>query len=165
MVQKLIITGLMLLFMLRPEQAPAVALSVGDTIPDFKIKTVEGRMVDSGKIVEKKPMFLIFWATWCPNCKKELPLLKKIAADYGARGMFFLGINPGVNDSVRRVERYVKRYGVNYPIAFDHGSKVTKTFKVQGVPTIVITDRQGVIQYIDHAVPRDLEKHFNDLMH
>lgn len=140
------------------------AAYVGDTMPEFSIETLDGQAIKSNEIRGEESLMLIFWATWCPNCKKEIPLLNSLFSEFSPKGMRFLGINVGVNDSVTKVKRYAEKYKINYPLTFDEGSKLTRRFNVQGTPTIIIIDRQGTVQYRDAVVPEELGSHFEKLM-
>jgi peroxiredoxin len=75
-----------------------------------------------------------------------------------------LAINVGINDSEARAKRYAKKYKISYPVAFDEESRVTKLFNVQGTPTIIITDRRGIVRYRSGAYPDDLAEHFESLI-
>ncbi len=143
--------------------APAWSLDVGEPSPGFALETLEGQPVSLADFKDKSPVMIVFWATWCPICKKELPQIKKIAADFGPQGLAVLGINVGVNDSPRKAQAYHERYDLNYPVAFDHGSKVSRAFGVAGTPTVVILDKRGIVRYRAAAVPEDLGDHFTSL--
>lgn len=144
------------------EAGPAVGTNVGDQAPDFSIKTLDEKIVNLKEWRGKKAVYLVFWATWCPNCKREIPKLTKLSHALKDK-MAFFAINVGINDSVRKVVRFQKKYPMNYPIAFDDHSKITKQFKVMGTPTQVIVDINGTIRYRDSDVPEDLMDHIGDL--
>ena len=139
------------------------SLEVGDVMPDFVVETLGGETISSSEIKGRHPVMLVFWATWCPNCKREIPHINELLSEFGSQGMRFLGINVGVNDSAKKAARYVKKYKVKYPIVFDEGSKVTRSFGVQGTPTIIIADREGIVRYHGFNVPDDMDSHFEQL--
>lgn len=140
--------------------ATAGAAGVGDPIPEFELKTLAGNTVNSAEVKDKSPMMLMFWATWCPFCSKEIPGFKKLFSEYGSKGMVFLAVNPGINDSVAKVERFVKDNKIDYPVAMDKGAAVTKKFQVRGAPTIIVVDKRGIVRYRGSTVPNDLGEHF-----
>lgn len=137
---------------------------VGDAAPEFSLKTLDEKPLSLADFKGKQPVMLVFWATWCPICREELPQVKKIAEQFGPKGLSVVGVNVGVNDSPRRAKAYRDKYGIDYPLAFDEGSEVTRAFGVAGTPTVLILDKQGIIRYRDAAVPKDLEDHFAMLM-
>ncbi len=144
--------------------APLSALAVqpGDLLPEINISTVGGQTINSTSLHGEKPLLLVFWASWCPSCKEEIGPLNALYDEFKGR-MVLLGINVGVNDSEARVKKYVARYKVKYPQYFDEGSLLTRRFGVSGTPTIIIVDRQGVVQYKGHRLPTNLREHFDKL--
>ena len=140
------------------------AAQVGEAMPSFSITTLDGKVIDSTDLVGNSPVFLVFWATWCPNCKAEIPHINEMAAEFSPKGMTFIGVNVGVNDSPKKVRRYAEKYTIQYPLYFDEGSKLTRKFKVAGTPTVIIVDKSGIIRYRDVAPPPDLMIHFDTLM-
>ena len=87
-----------------------------------------------------------FWATWCPPCIREIPLLVEIQAEYGARGVQVLGI---AIDETEEVERFAESFEFNYPVlvgqqdAMDLAHSFVHNFI--GLPFTVFTDRSGRI--------------------
>ncbi len=154
----------MAFFLLMAGPAPALSVEIGGESPSFMLKTIDNRVFRTEEMKGKKPLFLVFWATWCSNCKKEIPVLKEIYSSFEPKGMEFLAINVGVNDSLARVKRYTEKYKITYPVAFEGGNRVTKLFGVQGTPTIIIVDKQGIVRYRSASVPDDLDEHFQELI-
>ncbi len=136
------------------------AAEVGEAAPDFVLKKTDGVEIRSDAIKGENPLMMVFWATWCPNCKEEIPKLKEIYAAFKPRGLDLLAVNVGVNDSLERTNRYMKKYDIAYPVSFDEGSAVTRRFKILGTPTVIIIDKSGVVRYRASRVPDDLEQHF-----
>jgi thiol-disulfide isomerase/thioredoxin len=87
-----------------------------------------------------------FWATWCPPCIREIPLLVEIQAEYGARGVQVLGI---AIDETEEVARFAEGFEFNYPVlvgqqdAMDLAHSFVNNFI--GLPFTVFTDRSGRI--------------------
>ncbi len=53
-------------------------INVGQKAPSFKLQTVDGKNLDLNSFSKDKAVLLVFGATWCPSCRHEVPLLKKI---------------------------------------------------------------------------------------
>lgn len=143
---------------------PAWSVGVGEAAPDFRLKTLDGKPVALADFKGEKPLMLVFWATWCPACKKEIPQVNRLTADLGPRGLAVLAVNVGVNDSAAKAAAYRDKFGLDYPVAFDEGSVVTRSFGVAGTPTVLIADKNGIVRYRGAAVPEDLADHFARLM-
>lgn len=150
-----VVVGLFLLL-----AATAGAVGVGDPMPEFELKTLDGKTIRSEDVKGHSPMVLMFWATWCPYCVREVPKFKELYSEYGPKGMVFLAVNPGINDSEAKIENFIKKYKIEFPVAMDKGAAVTKKFKVRGAPTFIVVDKGGVIRYRGATVPADLGEHF-----
>jgi len=133
----------------------SAAAQVGEPAPNFSLLTLDGNKFDLAKYRGGKPVHLIFWATWCPACKYEIPDIQKVFYKHGDK-IAILAINVSVRDSAEKVHRYVHQYNIPYPVAFDDGAKVTRLYGVMGTPTQIIIDAQGVVRYRGSATPVNL---------
>jgi len=143
-----------LLVILLYSTAPAY-VGVGDKAPAFQATTLDGQKVSLDN-PEGKPMFLVFWATWCPFCEEAIPRLKEIYSTYSPKGLTFLAINPAVNDSLRKTRLYVEKFHINYPVIYDEGATIAKSFGINGVPTVVIVDKNGIVRHRD-GIPDNID--------
>jgi peroxiredoxin len=132
------------------------AINVGDKAPSFETITIDGNKAGASDLALGKSLLIVFWATWCPNCKGDIPKIKALNEVYGPKGLRVLGINAGVNDSMEKTERYIKAFHVSYPIVFDKDSVITKSFGVSGVPTVFLIDKTGTIKYRGNIVPDNI---------
>ncbi|MFC1835070.1 peroxiredoxin family protein [Thermodesulfobacteriota bacterium] len=144
--------------------ASAGAVKVGDEAPPFVATTLDGEKINTEDLKNKKSMFLVFWATWCPYCKTSVGKLRQVYETYEKKGMVFLAINPGINDPIRRVKRFVDLFRVTYPVVYDKGARITKRYNIRGAPTIVMVDREGIVRFRGAKIPKDLSKRFSKLM-
>ncbi len=152
----------LLLFILLP--ALALALTPGQKINLFSGKDLDGNTIDMSRLVGKKPVMLVFWASWCPSCREEVPKINKLYEKYRKQGMEFIGINVGYNDSVTKARAFVKKTGMAYPVIFDKRGKISRMFAVQGVPTVFVTDRNGVVRFKNYGLPTMSDSDFRKLL-
>jgi thiol-disulfide isomerase/thioredoxin len=123
----------------------ANAAEPGEPAPDFLGRTLKGeevRLSDShGRL-----RIISFWATWCPPCRKELPLLAAIASEGKASNVEVIAIN--LKESRTRY-RQALRIMDEYPIRFAHdrNGSVARRFGVRGIPHLLIVDSEGRIVY------------------
>jgi peroxiredoxin len=137
---------------------------VGDEAPSFKTTTIDGRPFRSDTVTGEKAILVIFWATWCKHCKTVVAGLNRLHATYNAKEMTVLGINIGVRDSMRRINRFVKKYKVSYPVVFDQETRITKKFGILGVPTVVFVDKEGIIRLRSTGFRAELWKRVEKLI-
>lgn len=137
------------------------AVQQGEQLVPFKGTDLDGKPIDLAQIVGHKPIMLVFWASWCPSCKTEVPKINQLAEKYRSRGMEFIAVNVGYNDSVERAQAFARKTGMTYPAIFDGSGKITERYKLQGVPTIIIADKKGVIRFRNFATPDISEANFN----
>ncbi|MGO9567030.1 MAG: TlpA family protein disulfide reductase [Desulfomonilaceae bacterium] len=149
-----ILAALLLLF---PYSAVAGYVGVGDKAPAFQATTIEGQKVSLDNPQSEKPLFLVFWATWCPYCEASIPRLKEIYSKYSPKDMTFLAINPGVNDSLRKTQLYTEKYHIPYPVVYDEGGAISKSFGINGVPTIIIVDKDDIVRHRD-GIPDNIDE-------
>jgi len=120
-----------------------VGLRPGDLAPELEATRADGTKVTltdlDGKPVRLadlrgKVVWLNFWATWCPPCQSETPVLRDMADAYRDRGLEVVGI--AVQETtVDDVKAYAERYGIGYPIAFDASADVFNKYHVFALPT------------------------------
>lgn len=138
------------------EQAPPQG-GDGDLATDFTLKSLEGEEFKLSSFRGKNPVFLVFWATWCPYCVKEIPHLKELYAKLAPRGLKILAINIGYNDPLMRVQNFQKKYELSYPILYDSNAMVSRQYGVIGVPYSVLIGRDGKVRYRSNGTPEGLE--------
>lgn len=106
-----------------------------------------------------RPLLINFWATWCPPCVEEMPLLSRFYTQTKDNGWQMLGL---AIDQVDLVQRFLARTPVSYPIAMAGPTGVEWTKKLGnaagGLPFTVVFDRQGAIQHrkLGQLKPEDL---------
>lgn len=142
----------------------ASAIQLGEKLQPFKQKDLNGNVIDMSTIIGKKPVMLVFWASWCPNCKVEAPKINQLVEKYKKQGMEFIGINIAVNDSIKRARSFVKKTDMAYPTVFDANNAITQQYMVRGVPTILVADSNGRVQFRNYGAPDITEANFKRLM-
>ena len=87
-------------------------------------------------------MILNFWASWCAPCKREMPSLEKLAQNYPEIKMYPINME---KPNKLRANDFYKSIGVtSLNIYFDPGFKLVKEFKMRGLPTSIIIDKNGM---------------------
>ncbi len=123
---------------------PAFAASSSGPAPSFQLSGRGGKAINLAQF-KGQVVMINFWATWCGPCRQEMPLLEDIYKKYKAMGFTMLGVN--VEPDSAGAEAWLsKQKSVSFPIAFDTDSKVSKLYKVAGMPSTVFVDRKGNVR-------------------
>jgi cytochrome c biogenesis protein CcmG/thiol:disulfide interchange protein DsbE len=147
----------------------ATTLQVGTKAPLFTINSNAGAF-DLATVTT--PVFLEVFATWCPHCQREVPIVDALAKQYAGK-VAFLGVSGspyGVDGSSPEnqadVSAWVDRLAVTYPVAFDPDLKVANLYLQGGYPTIVMIDAHKTITYVNSGEipPAALQKALDALL-
>jgi thiol-disulfide isomerase/thioredoxin len=149
--------GVMALIVLGPRRAEAQesGIAVGSRAPAVVIKDLDGKPVDLGQYIGRKPVLLEFWATWCEVCKALLPRVRAAHAEFGDRVEFF-GVNVTVNQTTERVRKYLDSEHPPYRTLYDDQGAATRAYEAPTTSFIVIIDRAGKVAYTGTGATQDL---------
>ena len=89
-------------------------------------------------------MWINFWATWCPPCKDELPIIKQKYDAYKDKGLAIVGID--MQEDPNQVREYTKSNGYDWTFVVDGDGTITNRFFTEGIPNHVFIDAEGVVQ-------------------
>lgn len=132
-----------------------MGIAVGSKAPAVTINDLEGKPVDLGSIIGKKPVLLEFWATWCALCKALLPQLAAVKQAYGDR-VELIGINVTVNDSKARIRRYLEEHKPPFQVLYDEKGVGARAYEVPTTSYVVVVDRSGRVVYTGSGGDQDL---------
>lgn len=132
---------------------PPSKIHVGDNTPVFQGKDMNGQAFDLDVIVGKKPIMLVFWSTWCKDCKRKLADINEIAKKYGQDDIFFVGINVGMNDSVEKALAYIEENEITYPNIFDETGALSEKYQLNKVFSLILIDKNGIMKMKLNRVP------------
>jgi thiol-disulfide isomerase/thioredoxin len=118
---------------LRPgDLAPELAVTRDDGT-EFQLTDLDGNPVRLEDL-RGKLVWLNFWASWCPPCQAETPVLRELDETYRDQGLAIVGI--AVQETtVENVADYAERYELGYPIAFDTFADIFHLYRVFALPT------------------------------
>ncbi len=141
-------------FVLGP--APTNGLRPGDIPPELTITAANGQPaalldLDGARVqlsdFRGRTVWLNFWASWCPPCQAETPVLRDMAERYRDRGLVVLGI--AVQESTpENVAAYAAKYQLEYTIAPDSTGEIFRTYRLYGLPTQFFIGPEGAIRAI-----------------
>ena len=135
------------------------AVKVGDTAPDFSIKTDHGRTI-TARDFGGKLLVLNFWATWCPPCIHEVPSLNELQRQLGPKGLVVLGVSQDENEKDYR--DFLARFQVSYLTARQPDAAIRNLYGTIQIPETYLIDSKGkvvekVVSETDWASPQMVE--------
>jgi thiol-disulfide isomerase/thioredoxin len=130
--------------------AEDAAPAVGHRVPDLALRAVEGgRTVELADVLGGRPALLMFWASWCGWCRRELPVLERVEREYGARGLRVVLVSVETGDPARLAERIRAALGpltVTGAMLIDASGVAQRTYRLRGLPTAFLVDRTGTVR-------------------
>jgi peroxiredoxin len=117
---------------------------VGSPAPGWTEPTSAGGTLSFASL-HGKPVYLNFFATWCPPCNEEAPDVNALQKQYASRGLQVVGVDELEN--AKKAAQFVRKYALVYPAVVDDGT-LQSQYQVNGLPVHVFIDRRGVIRKI-----------------
>lgn len=118
---------------------------VGFTAPNFDLAGLDGKKVALANF-RGRPVFLNFWATWCPPCRDEMPGMQELFTVYG-KDIVFLTVNMTVSErGVDSVQEFLRENGFTMPVVLDKSGDAAAKYLVRAIPTSFFVDRKGIIR-------------------
>lgn len=128
-----------------PKENAVAAGDLGSRLPDFSVKDLQGHDISSADL-RGKVVLIDFWATWCQPCKKEMPGYQEFMDRYGPRGFAVVGLKFDTMPDPEEPIRFAREIGVRYPLAVASDDLKIKFGGIEGLPTTLLYDRQGMLR-------------------
>lgn len=135
MVRRLLVSASLFVLLLSLLSLPALAA-------DWSLSTVKG---GDFKLSENTghPLLLIYWATWCEPCKKELNEHKATFESYEQQGVKVVLISVDTQKSQSRIKPFIDSRGFTWPVLLDPGQETLKRYGGNHVPYTVLLNKNG----------------------
>jgi cytochrome c biogenesis protein CcmG/thiol:disulfide interchange protein DsbE len=146
------VVALLLLVAVTLKKRQQGTVQPGDTIPDFTLPLFSGYEYQGQSEVKLsdfrgKVVVLNFWASWCKPCEQEAAELQEAWESYESNGeVVFVGAD--YVDTEPEARAYLKKFGITFFNGPDMGTKISQTFRIQGVPETYFIDQEGTLYYI-----------------
>ncbi len=124
-------------------QASGPAPRVGKPAPDFRLMGLDGNPIQLSEL-RGHPVWLSFWATWCPPCRAENPDVQAVYEANRDNGLVVLAVDIGEDPGT--VRGYAERTGLGFSIALDQATEVAAMYRIVGIPTHYFIDADGVVR-------------------
>jgi thiol-disulfide isomerase/thioredoxin len=126
---------------------------LGKPAPYFELTDLKGGKFSLAE-GRGKPVFIDFWATWCPPCRISTPAVKQLHDEFESRGVEMIPIS--VDDRADKVELYTSQNGITYRQFMAGTSGVDQAYGVRGIPMFVTIDKQGNVSRIWNGFSPDM---------
>lgn len=154
-----LVTALLLLFLIFDDNKafPGSSPSVNDAAPYFSLKDMQGAELKLSEL-KGKVVLINFWASWCPQCRNEIPGFQKVYEAYKNRGFAIIAVD--LDDVTPAALRQLR---LTYPVV-RADEKVVKDYGgIKGIPTSFLVGKDGKIirkvrgEYPESSLRADLE--------
>lgn len=157
-IQEIAANGEQMRFKVVEKDTTQTRIVVGDKLSGFKLDLIEGGEIGIYDSIEKQQfIYLNFWSTGCAGCKKEMPDLNRLVAEYNDE-VKLISINP--RESEDRLTRFLDKYSINWTSTFA-SPEIIEALKVDGYPRNVLLDKDGVVLNMN-IFPSQLIKKLED---
>lgn len=115
--------------------------------PSFSLKDLNGKQVSLNDY-SGRPLMVFFWASWCPSCKEDLPLLEKFFGQQGGGSQFNLLTIAIDGEKEKRIKSIIKDQRITLPVLLDLKEKVARSYGVKMVPTAFLISEERYVKGI-----------------
>ena len=108
--------------------------------PGFSGNTLDGRDVSLARL-RGKVVIVNFWASWCVECRSEMPDLERLHRARAGQGLVIVGVN--AREPAQAIQRYAGELGVTFPLVLDPAGTINTLYGIVGLPTTFLIGRDG----------------------
>ena len=139
-------------------------VKAGTAAPDFKMKTPDGKNFQFSKFAKGKTVVLDFWASWCPDCRKDAPEVVRMYEAYRPYGIEFIGIS--MDTDVEAWKKAIEKYGITYPQVSElkkfKETDIAKAYGVKWIPSMVVVGPNGEVK-LSTVLTYKVDKYLKEL--
>jgi alpha/beta superfamily hydrolase/peroxiredoxin len=121
-------------------------VKAGTHAPDFKMKTIDGKTFKLSQL-KGKTVVLDFWASWCPDCRKDAPEVVRMYKEYAPQGIEFVGVS--MDTDVEAWRKACEQFGITYTQVSElkkfKETDIAKAYGVKWIPSMVVIDKEGKV--------------------
>lgn len=123
-------------------------IGIGKMIPDFQIKTPDGKMESVSSLAKKSKYTLVdFWASWCKPCREDIPNMKKVYQAFNDKGFNIISISTDTNP--KAWEKALKEENTPWSNGIQLNRESDNIFGVIGIPAYMLLNEKGEILVMD----------------
>lgn len=139
-------------------------VKAGTKAPDFKMKTPQGKTIQLSKFAKGKTVVLDFWASWCPDCRKDAPEVVRLYNKYRQYGIEFIGVS--MDTDVEAWKKAIEKFGITYPQVSElkkfKETDIAKAYGVNWIPSMVVIGPDGQVK-LSTVLTYKVDKYLKEL--
>ena len=139
-------------------------VKAGTAAPDFKMKTPDGKNFQFAKFAKGKTVVLDFWASWCPDCRKDAPEVVRLYEKYRQFGIEFIGVS--MDTDVEAWKKAIEKFGITYPQVSElkkfKETDIAKAYGVKWIPSMVVVGPDGEVK-LSTVLTYKVDKYLKEL--
>ena len=143
------------------------ALSLkGQQLPEFKMTSQDGKLIAISELYDK-PILVVEWASWCPHCQKQLPIVQQMYEKYGDQIHFvLLNMNEPGKETKETADQYIKEKGYTFPYYYDEDQSAADLLQVQTIPSMYLVTKQQQVKnvLVNHTTAENFSKELQELL-
>ncbi|MCP8923211.1 TlpA family protein disulfide reductase [Streptococcus oralis] len=143
------------------------ALSLkGQQLPEFKMTSQDGKLIAISELYDK-PILVVEWASWCPHCQKQLPIVQQMYEKYGDQIHFvLLNMNEPGKETKETADQYIKEKGYTFPYYYDEDQSAADLLQVQTIPSMYLVRKQQQVKnaLVNHTTAENSSKELQELL-
>jgi len=127
-----------------PPLSHSLTMQAPKPAPALKLKGLDGKTHDLAQL-RGRVVLINYWATWCPPCRREMPSMERLTQ--ALKGEPFVVLAVDVGEDADTIETFTGQLDTEptFPILLDSRSRAMQAWKVAGLPTTFLVDKQGRI--------------------
>lgn len=129
---------------------------------DDQYQVFDGDPINLKKVMGHKPVYLKFWATWCLDCRRELPDLQKTYEHFQDKIAIY-AVNLNINETDEYINQLKQKYNLTIPIVMDNNGSIASNFQFYGTPFHALINAQGDVVYTSYKDDAALQQQLQQL--
>lgn len=127
---------------------------VGKPAPDVELEALDDSHFSLRAQQDTKIVILDFWATWCGPCVMEMPLVAQVADEYRDKAVALYCLNQG--EDADTIRAFLDEEKLDVPVVLDAQREAARAYDVEGIPTLVLIDKAGVVRSVHVGYSPDI---------
>ena len=120
---------------------------IGDSLPNFTFNTADSQQKTPDNFKGKKIVY-IAWASWCPDCQQELPILNELRKEYQDSIEFILVNLLVKGETPEKAQAFLKEKGLEFNYYSDKEKSFQKALEIHSIPTMIFVGQDGTIKHV-----------------